>query len=788
MKIKMNLKLKLIVLILTVLLVPSIIIGWLSYNKSERALTDAFKTDFTHLNQVVLGMCESQQEVLQGKVISDLMVADEVLKKYGGSLTNLKSSIKWRAVNQFTKDAIDIELPGWSIGGKYDIIPVKDINSSVAVVDDVKKLTGATCTIFQRMNENGDMLRISTNVVGSDGTRAIGTFIPANNQDGNPNQVVSSILRGQTYIGRAFVVNAWYIAAYEPLRDSAGKIIGMLYVGIKEQSAQALRKAIMDIKIGNTGYIWVIDSEGKYIISKDGKRDGEKILDTKDANGVLFIKEIIDKAKALKENESDIQYYPWQNQTESTPRIKFASYSYFKKWDWIIGVSGYVDEIYTPVYELRNNVATIIIICLSIGIVLSLIYLTRYITNPLKKTTARIVEFINSGKVDITKNSNLTEIIDEIDEINNAVDNFNLLMNDIIVKTKLIADDNLSEKSLDEKIKGDIGDALAIMIANLKNLVFQAQTIANGDLRVNKNMKNKKGDLGEAFALMIENLRKLIGEVNIASKEVNSSSTELLSATKQMSQGTKIQTEKIGEITSSVMEMSSSIQQVSVSSKNAEKLSIEAENQAGAGMEVVNETILGLNDISSKMEEVSDKMHDLRDANKEIGKIVTAISAISEQTNLLALNAAIEAARAGEAGKGFAVVADEVRKLAERSQASAKEIADIVERIQGGMESANQSMSKSNESAENAINYANRLKNSFHKIQDSIITSRKSIDEIVIALTQQARASDNISSSIESVSAVVKQTSAASSQLVNQGEQMLDITKNLNQVINKFEV
>jgi len=104
------------------------------------------------------------------------------------------------------------------------------------------------------------------------------------------------------------------------------------------------------------------------------------------------------------------------------------------------------------------------------------------------------------------------------------------------------------------------------------------------------------------------------------------------------------------------------------------------------------------------------------------------------------------------------------------------------------MESANQSMAKSNESAENAVNYANRLRSAFHKIQDSIITSRKSIDEIVVALTQQARASDNISTSVESVGVIVKQTSAASSQLVNQGEQLMDITKSLNQVISKFEV
>ena len=118
---KFSLKVKMILLVLSVLLIPSIIIGWMCYHKSEKALTDSYNNDLTHLNQVVLGMCESQQEVLQEKVVSDLKVAGEILKKYGGAISYTKSTIKWRAINQLSKDASDIELQGWSIGGKYDI-------------------------------------------------------------------------------------------------------------------------------------------------------------------------------------------------------------------------------------------------------------------------------------------------------------------------------------------------------------------------------------------------------------------------------------------------------------------------------------------------------------------------------------------------------------------------------------------------------------------------------------------------------------------------------------------
>ena len=114
------------------------------------------------------------------------------------------------------------------------------------IVDQVQQLAGGTATIFQRMNDAGDMLRVCTNVLGADNKRAIGTYIPANNPDGQPNPVLKAVLAGQTYKGRAFVVDRWYVAAYEPLRDDTGAVVGMAYFGTPLESVTALRQSIMD--------------------------------------------------------------------------------------------------------------------------------------------------------------------------------------------------------------------------------------------------------------------------------------------------------------------------------------------------------------------------------------------------------------------------------------------------------------------------------------------------------------------------------------------------------------
>jgi methyl-accepting chemotaxis protein len=337
----------------------------------------------------IISMLASQQELLESKVGQDLNVARDVLAQTGKVWLNNEEFIEWQAVNQFTRDRTFARLPKMMVGdiwlGLND-----DISKLSPVVDRVRELVGGTCTIFQRMNEQGDMLRVTTNVATLDKKRAINTYIPARNPDGAANPVLQQVLAGKRYTGRAFVVNKWYVTAYEPIRDSVGKIIGVLYAGVPEENSASLRQQIMNVKVGETGYAYVLSAQGKYIVSHKGERDGENIWESKDAAGHLFIQDIVKKGLALKPGEYVEAQYPWKNPGDQQPSQKTVTIGYFAPWQWIICAGTRDEEIFSAVHVIHGANSRSQIIMLSVltaslaGAAIFWLFLAQSIASPIK--------------------------------------------------------------------------------------------------------------------------------------------------------------------------------------------------------------------------------------------------------------------------------------------------------------------------------------------------------------------------------------------------------------------
>jgi methyl-accepting chemotaxis protein len=356
----LNLKRKLVLIGLLIVSFPLAIIAAVTLHFNDKmagiAQQETSRLAEATLDNIVTGVynvCEARHKAVLEQVVSGINIAAKMLRETG-KVSFSGESVEWNAVNQYTKDAGKIMLQKMMAGDTW-LGQNFEMDRPSPVVDAIRETVGGTCTVFQRMNKAGDMLRVSTNVLKQDGTRAIGTYIPRINPDGLPNPVLDAVFKGRRFTGRAFVVNDWYITAYDPLYDAKGKIIGMLYMGIPQDQGGGIRGKILNMRIGESGYAYVLDSQGKYVISFEGKRDGEDISQAKDANGVYFIREICSKALGLEPGEIEKQRYPWKNSGDTAARVKVAKIAYFEPWDWVIGIGAYEDEV----FEVRDRIMSI---------------------------------------------------------------------------------------------------------------------------------------------------------------------------------------------------------------------------------------------------------------------------------------------------------------------------------------------------------------------------------------------------------------------------------------------
>lgn len=321
------------------------------------------RSEAQKIAQDVYLMCRAAQEALQITINSNLRVAEYVLGQEG-QVSFSAESVTWSAMNQYTQEVRRVALPRMLVGGRW-LGQIDAPHVRAPVIDQVSDLVGGTVTLFQRMNKEGDMLRVATNVIDTEGRRAIGTYLPARMPDGRPDPVVAALLQGKTFQGRAFVVNAWHITAYEPIWNSQGtEVVGALYVGVKQESLESLRRGIMDIIVGKTGYVYVLGGKGNqrgtYIISQGGRRDGENLWEEVDAAGHHFIQEIVGKALEMEETARGAKIpvtfvsYPWQNPGEDRPRNKVVAISYFEPWDWVIGAGYYESDLKDSQLRLRG--------------------------------------------------------------------------------------------------------------------------------------------------------------------------------------------------------------------------------------------------------------------------------------------------------------------------------------------------------------------------------------------------------------------------------------------------
>lgn len=316
------------------------------------------------------------------------------------------------------------------------------------------------------------------------------------------------------------------------------------------------------------------------------------------------------------------------------------------------------------------------------------------------------------------------------------------------------------------------------------------ESLARGDLTslLTVDSKDELGDMAQNFNQAVNKTNNAIMEVLRTTDEVVDGAMAISEANSNMSRELEVQSGKIAQISTSIEEMSHSIQEVAAKSSEATANAQEAGVTANSGGQVVKNTIQGMNSISEAVSASSNSVAELGKRGDEIGAIINVINDIAEQTNLLALNAAIEAARAGEAGRGFAVVADEVRALADRTTSATQEIGQSIEAIQSETTLAVDRMEVGSTHVSDGLELVKKAGASLDEIVDAAQGVANMIDSIAAAAEEQSVASGEVSKNIESVSEVSVVANEQANIAANSARTLEQKAEDLKRLVNQFKV
>ncbi|MBI2418525.1 MAG: HAMP domain-containing protein [Ignavibacteriales bacterium] len=412
------------------------------------------------------------------------------------------------------------------------------------------------------------------------------------------------------------------------------------------------------------------------------------------------------------------------------------------------------------------------------------------------KTQAGVAQKIADGNLDVRIVEKSTD-----DVLSHSMQKVVTTLQTLLAETKSLTiaalDGNLSKRGNANQFEGGYKEIVSGINATLDTVIKPMQEgsevlqlMAKGDLTVHMS-GNYKGDFAmikESINNLADSLCNVLGEVTGAVQATASASTQISSSAEELAAGAQEQSAQTSEVASAVTQMTRTIIDTTSNIAKASETAKVSGQIAGEGGAVVSATIIGMNRVADVVTEAAATVKALGSSSDKIGEIVQVIDDIADQTNLLALNAAIEAARAGEQGRGFAVVADEVRKLAERTTKATKEIAMMIKQIQKDTGNAVVAMEKGTEEVNNGKNLAQKAELALQQIINSSSQVVDNISSVAAASEEQSSAIEEISKSIDAITAVTHESASGTQEIARAAEDLSRLTDNLQNIVTQFKI
>ena len=688
--------------------------------KIERELDVLARENIEHLALAVYNTCEATSKMVQKYLDRRLQESDAFFQDMGGfSLSSETDSMK--AVNLINHKAMAISIPQMMIAGVFE---------PSTYIDVIREKFGGNYGLFQRVNDAGDMVLIATTIFSGKGKKLGNLYLPFK-QKGVANPVIQQVLKKQVFHGIANLADGWHFTACKGITDKKGRIIGMLFTEAPFQTPASLRQAIMDMKVGKSGYVYVLGGKhpfhrGHYIISKGGKRDGENLWDSRSTDGRYYVRSIVEKAVKLKKNQVAHDRYTWKNAGEEESRRKVVALTYFEPWDWVIGAGTYEDDY----HDVKNNVENAMTQMFWVLLISGVLVLIPIVGMALffgKKFTKRITQ--------------ITEIAGEI-------------------------------------AKGNLGAAADVVNAMVKG--DKADQIGSPD--------DETGTLLISIKGMTESLNGLVGQVQRSGIQVTASSTELAATAKQQQSAMNQQGEATHRVSRAAEEISSVATQLEATMQQVAERSQETAGFASKGQTDLARMEDAMHHMEAASKSISGRLETINEKAENITNVVITITKVADQTNLLSLNAAIEAEKAGEYGRGFNVVAREIRRLADQTAVATLDIEQMVEGMQSAVSAGVMEMDKFIADVKQSVEDVGKISSQLGRIIEQVQALSPSFDDVNVAMGHQSENANKANLAVAGLSEEIRSTAESLRETFTAIEQLNEAARGLQQEVSHFRV